>query len=207
MTIDRKAVIQGAADGYGVPIGAHYVPGAPGYVDVTGVNPYDPARAQELLRQAGVVTPLEISLILPPPAYARQGGEVIAAQLAKIGVTVKIQNVEWANWLSDVYGNKNFSLTMIAHAEPFDLGNFARPGYYWNYESPKFNDLYDKYKNAPRAADRAKLVGAIQHLLAEDCVHAFLYQPQWITVANKNVRGLWKDMPLFVNDLSSLSWV
>jgi hypothetical protein len=25
-------------------------------------------------------------------------------------------------------------------------------------------------------------------------------------VANKNVRGLWKDMPVFVNDLSALSW-
>ena len=43
-------------------------------------------------------------------------------------------------------------------------------------------------------------------LLAEDSVHAFLYQPQWVTVANKNLRGLWKDMPVFVNDLSALSW-
>jgi peptide/nickel transport system substrate-binding protein len=43
-------------------------------------------------------------------------------------------------------------------------------------------------------------------VLAEDSVHAFLYQPQWVTVANKNVRGLWKDMPVFVNDLSSITW-
>jgi len=33
--IDRKAVIEGAADGYGAPIGSHYVPGAFGYVDTT----------------------------------------------------------------------------------------------------------------------------------------------------------------------------
>jgi len=46
----------------------------------------------------------------------------------------------------------------------------------------------------------------IQKLLAEDCVHGFLYQPQWVTVANKGVRGLWKDMPVFVNDLSTLGW-
>jgi len=25
-------------------------------------------------------------------------------------------------------------------------------------------------------------------------------------VANKNLKGLWKDMPVFVNDISSLSW-
>ena len=36
--IDRKAVIEGAGDGYGAPIGSHYVPGAFGYVDTTGVN-------------------------------------------------------------------------------------------------------------------------------------------------------------------------
>ena len=55
-------------------------------------------------------------------------------------------------------------------------------------------------------ADRARLLGDAQRLLAEDSVHAFLYSNQWITVANKNLKGLWKDMPVFVNDISALSW-
>jgi peptide/nickel transport system substrate-binding protein len=206
MAIDRNAVIQGAGDGYGSPIGAHYVPGAPGYVDVTGVNAYNPEKAKALLKEAGITTPLELTLTLPPPPYARQGGEVIAAELAKIGIVAKLQNVEWAQWLSGTYGAKNYDMTIISHVEPFDLGNFAKPDYYWNYSSPKFNDLYNKYKTSPRAADRNKLVGDIQRLLAEDSVHAFLYQPQWITVANKHIKGLWKDMPIFVNDVAALSW-
>ena len=204
--VDRKAVIQGAADGFGVPIGSHYVPGAFGYVDTTGVNPYNPEKAKALLAEAGIKTPLEVSLVLPPVPYARQGGEVIAAQLAKVGIIAKLQNVEWAQWLSGVYGNKNYDLTIISHVEPFDLGNFAKPGYYWGYESAKFNDLYNKINNAPRDADRAKLLGEAQKLLADDAAHAFLYQPQWITVAQKGLRGLWKDMPLFVNDIGALSW-
>jgi peptide/nickel transport system substrate-binding protein len=126
--------------------------------------------------------------------------------LSKVGINAKLQNVEWAQWLSNVYGNKNYDMTIISHVEPFDLGNFAKPGYYWNYESPKFNELYDQYKNAPRAQDREKLLGELQRLIANDSVHAFLYQPQWVTVANKGVKGLWKDMPIFVNDLSALSW-
>jgi len=206
MAIDRKAVIQGAGDGYGAPIGSHYVPGAFGYVDTTAVNPYNPDKAKALLKEAGVTTPLELTLTLPPPPYARQGGEVIASQLAKVGIVAKLQNVEWAQWLSGTYGAKNYDLTIVSHVEPFDLGNFAKPDYYWNYQSTKFNDLYNKYKTSPRPADRAKLVGEIQRLLAEDSVHAFLYQPQWVTVANKNLKGLWKDMPIFVNDLSALSW-
>lgn len=204
--IDRKSVIEGAVDGFGVPIGSHYVPGALGYVDTTGVNAFNIDKAKALLKEAGVTTPLELTLTLPPPPYARQGGEVIAAQLAKIGITAKLQNVEWAQWLSGVYGNKNYDLTIVSHVEPFDLGNYAKPDYYWGYQSAKFNALYDKIKTATRPADRAKLLADAQRLLAEDAANVFLFQPQWITVAHKNLRGLWKDMPIFVNDLSGLSW-
>ena len=204
--IDRKAVIEGAGDGYGAPIGSHYVPGAFGYVDTTGVNPYDPEKAKKLLAEAGIKTPLELTMTLPPTPYARQGGEVVAAQLAKVGIIAKIQNVEWAQWLSGTYGSKNYDLTLISHVEPFDLGNFTKPDYYWGYQSPQFNALFEKIQNAARPADRARLLGDAQRLLAEDSVHAFLYQAQWVTVAAKNLRGLWKDMPVFANDLSALSW-
>ncbi|TFZ03709.1 ABC transporter substrate-binding protein [Ramlibacter humi] len=203
--VDRKAVIQGAVDGLGVPIGSHYVPSAPGYVDTTGVNPYNPDKARQLLKEAGV-TNLELTMTLPPPAYARQGGEIIASMLSKVGIKTKLENVEWAQWLSGTYGNKNYDLTIISHVEPFDLGNFAKPDYYWGYNNPKFNELYSKYKSTANPKDRLKLLGDIQRLLADDCVHEFLFTPQWVTVAKKGVKGLWKDMPIFVNDLSAMSW-
>ena len=204
--IDRKAVVEGGADGYGVPIGSHYVPGAFGYVDTTGINPFNIEKAKSLLAEAGIKTPLELSLKLPPPPYARQGGEVIAAQLAKVGIIAKIENVEFAQWISGVFTGKNYDLTIISHVEPFDLKQYANKNYYWGYDNPKFNDLYDKIQNAPRAADRAKLLGDAQRMLANDAVNGYLFQPQWITIANKNIKGLWKDMPIFANDLSALSW-
>ena len=203
--IDRKAVIQGAGDGYGAPIGSHYPPSAPGYVDMTGVNPYNPDKARALLKEAGVNN-LELTITLPPPPYARQGGEVIASQLSKVGINAKLQNVEWAQWLSNVYGNKNYDMTIISHVEPFDLNNFSKPDYYWNYSSPKFSELYAKYKTSARPQDRTKLQADMQRLLAEDSVHAWLYQPEWVTIANKNVKGLWTNMPIFTNDLSAMSW-
>jgi peptide/nickel transport system substrate-binding protein len=205
MAIDRKAVIQGAGDGYGVPIGSYYPPSAPGYVDLTSANAYNPDKARALLKEAGVNN-LDVTLTLPPPPYARQGGEVIASQLSKVGINAKLQNVEWAQWLSNVYGARNYDLTIVSHVDPFYRGNFAKPIYSWNDPSTKFNDLYAKYKNTGNAGERMKLLGDIQRLIAEDAPMAFLYQPQWVTVANRNVRGLWKDMPIFANDLSSLSW-
>jgi peptide/nickel transport system substrate-binding protein len=207
MAIDRKAVIQGAGDGFGAPIGSHYPPSAPGYVDTTNVNPYNPEKAKALLKEAGVTTPLDVTITLPPPPYARQGGEIIASELAKIGINAKLQNVEWAQWLSNTYGGAhNYDMTIVSHVEPFDLGNFAKPDYYWGYHSAKFDTLYTKYRTSPDAKERTKLLGDIQRLLADDAAAAFLYQPEWVTVANKNVRGLWKDMPIFANDLSAIYW-
>ena len=204
--IDRRTVIEASADGFGVPIGSHYVPGAPGYVDTTAINAYDPIKARALLKQAGVALPLTLSLKLPPTPYARQGGELIAAQLAQVGISARIENIEWAQWLSGVYAQRNYDLTLISHVEPVDLGNYAKPGYYWGYESTAFNKLFDAIKTTPRDADRLLLLGEAQRLLAQDAVAVYLYQPLWITVAKRGVKGLWADMPIFVNDLSGLSW-
>ena len=206
MAIDRKQVVDGVANVFGTPIGSFYVPGAPGYVDLTGVNAYDPERARALLKEAGITTPLELSLKLPPPPYARQGGEVIAAMLAKVGIIAKQENVEWAQWLSGVYGQKAYDLTLISHVEPLDLGNFARPGYYWNYESAKFNALWAQINATADMAQRLKLLADAQRLVADDAVAAYLYQPTWITLASARLKGVARDMPIFVNDLSALSW-
>jgi peptide/nickel transport system substrate-binding protein len=204
--IDRKAVIEGAADGFGVPIGSFYTPGAPGYVDTTGLNVFDQARARALLHQAGVTLPLELTLKLPPVSYARQGGEVIAAQLAKVGINAKIENIEWAQWMSGVYGQKAYDLTIVAHVEPLDFGNFARPDYYWGYESKAFNELWARINASPAQAERDKLMAEAQKLVAEDAVAAYLYQPTFVTVAHVRVKGLWRDMPLLANDLAGMSW-
>jgi len=206
MAIDRKAVIEGAADGFGTAIGSFYVPGAPGYIDLTAVNAYAPDKARALLKEAGVAQPLELTMKLPPTPYARQGGEVIAAQLAKVGVAAKIENVEWAQWLSGVYGQKAYDLTVIAHVEPLDFGNFARPGYYWGYESPKFNELWDRINATADTAQRNQLLADAQRLVADDAVAAYLYQPTWITVAKAGLKGLWANAPILANDLAALSW-
>ena len=54
--------------------------------------------------------------------------------------------------------------------------------------------------------ERNKLMAQAQTLVAEQVVSAYLYQPTWITVAHARLKGLPKDMPLFVNDLAALSW-
>ena len=157
-------MIEGAADGFGTPIGSHYVPGALGYVDTTGVNPFNIEKAKQLLAEAGVKTPLELTMTLPPPPYARQGGEVIAAQLAKVGITVKIENVEWAQWLSQVFTGNGPQLRpdhrLARRAVRSRQLHQAR--LLLGYNNEAFNALYDKIKATPAEAERAKLLGDAQ---------------------------------------------
>jgi peptide/nickel transport system substrate-binding protein len=77
--LDRHAIIDGAMFGYGTPIGSHFPPRNPAYVDLTGVYAHDIAKAKELLAAAGYPQGFAITLKLPPPSYARRGGEIVAA--------------------------------------------------------------------------------------------------------------------------------
>ena len=203
--IDRKALIDGAQEGYGTPIGSHMVPSDAGYVDLTGVNPYNPERARALLKEAGITTPLNVTLTLPPPAYARKGGEIIASQLAKVGVFAKIENVEWAQWLSGAFKG-NFDLTVISHVEPLDFDRYGDINYYYGYDSKAYRDLLTAYNSTADQKGRLKLLGDIQRQLATDSVNAYLFQLPQFAVGNKKLKGMWSSSPIFGNDLAALTW-
>jgi peptide/nickel transport system substrate-binding protein len=203
--IDRKAFIDGVLEGLGKPIGSHMAPTDAGYIDLTGQYPFDPEKAKALLKEAGVTTPLNVTLTLPPPPYARKGGEVIAAQLAKVGVIAKIENVEWAQWLGGTFKG-NFDLTIINHVEPLDYMNYANPQYYWGYDSKAFKDLSAKHAATSNAKDRAKLFADMQRQITNDSVNAFIFNPGQAAVGKKALKGMWASSPIFANDLSALSW-
>ncbi|MEO7057119.1 MAG: ABC transporter substrate-binding protein [Caldimonas sp.] len=203
--IDRKAVIDGAQEGYGTPIGSHMVPSDAGYVDLTSVNPYNPEKAKALLKEAGVALPLNVTLSLPPPAYARKGGEIIASQLAKVGIVAKIENVEWAQWLSGPFKG-NFDLTVISHVEPLDFDRYGDPSYYYGYDSKAYRDLLAAYNSSTDVKGRTKLLGDIQRQLATDGVNAYLFQLPQFAVGDKRLKGLWSSSPIFANDLGALAW-
>ncbi len=203
--IDRKSVIDGAMNGLGTPIGSHLTPNDPGYVDLTGMYPHDPEKAKALLKEAGVTTPIDLTLILPPAPYARAGGPIIAAELADVGINAKIQEVEWAQWLKSVYTDHDYDLTIISHVEPMDIGIYANPNYYYQYDSPAFRDIYTKVATAPDLAAYKAALGEAQKKLAEDSVNAYLFQLPNVGVASAKVQGMWKNAPIFANDLSTMS--
>lgn len=64
--IDRQAIIDGAMFGQGTPIGTHFAPHNPDYVDLTGLSAYDPDLARQLLADAGHGEGITTTLKLPP---------------------------------------------------------------------------------------------------------------------------------------------
>ena len=204
--IDRKAFIDGAQEGLGKAIGSHFAPTDLGYLDLTKQSAYDPEKAKALLKEAGITTPLNLTLTLPPPQYARKGGEIIAAQLAKVGIIAKIENVEWAQWLSGPFKG-NFDLTIINHVEPLDYATaYADPNYYYGYDSAKFRGLVATLAATSDQKEKAKLWRDIQRQLADDAVNAYVWNPAQVAVFKKGLRGLWNSSPIFANDMAAVSW-
>ncbi|MGM0584165.1 MAG: ABC transporter substrate-binding protein [Pseudomonadota bacterium] len=204
--IDRQAIIDGAMFGVGTPIGTHFAPHHPAYVDLTGLYPHDPEKARELLAEAGYPDGFEATLKLPPPSYARRGGEIVAAQLREVGIELEIQPVEWAQWLEQVFRNKDFELTIVSHTEPRDINIYARPDYYFQYDNTDFQALMEEINATNEIDKRNELLGKAQRIIAEDAVNGYLFQLGKIGVWHKDLQGMWRNQPTQANDLTEVYW-
>ncbi len=205
--LDRQAIIDGAMFGYGTPIGSHFSPHHPAYKDFTGKFPYDPRKAKRLLAEAGYPNGFEAVIKLPPPTYARRGGEIVASQLAKIGIKLEIVPIEWAQWLDQVFMKKDYDLTIVSHTEPMDIGIYGRKDYYFNYTNPRFLALIDRLDATVEIGERYRLLGKAQAVISADCVNGFLFQLAKHGIWNKNIRGLWENSPIQANDLTEVYWL
>nr|WP_245944918.1 ABC transporter substrate-binding protein [Pelagibacterium lacus] len=203
--IDRQTIIDGAMFGYGTPIGTHFAPHHPAYVDLTGLSAHDPARARDLLSEAGVEG-LRLSLALPPPVYARRGGEIIAAQLRDVGIETDIVNLEWAQWLEQVFGNADFDLTVISHTEPMDIEIYGREDYYFGYGAPEFQALWDELNLTLDPDRRNALLGDLQRNISENFVNAYIFQLAKAGVQNVDLEGMWINAPTQATDLTQVYW-
>ncbi len=204
--IDRKALIDGAVFGYGTPIGSHFAPQNPAYEDLTALSAYDPEKSRALLAEAGLADGFKATLALPPPSYARRGGEIVQAQLRAVGIDVEIVNMEWAQWLEQVFKNKDFDLTIVSHTEPMDIGIYAKKDYYFGYDDPVMRALMTGLQATPDLGEQTAILKAAQERVANRYVNAFLFELAKTGVADAKLRGLWTDSPTQANDMTAVYW-
>jgi peptide/nickel transport system substrate-binding protein len=205
--IDKKEVVKGAMFGLGRILGTNVDPLNPYFVDMSSAMPYDPAKAKKLLAEAGYPNGFDTVLkVAPQYYYTVRTGEVLTSQLQKVGVNVKIEQIEWGQWLSRVWKEADYDLTIIGHAEAWDIGNYANPKYYFRYDSAKFQELFKKSEVTVDDKARRELYLQLQKMLVEDAPAVWLYIHPRLAVTKKGVQGLWKDLPIPAFDLSEVSW-
>src|SRR5437764_2690300 len=205
--INKPEVVKGAMFGFGRVIGTNVDPLNPYFVDMSGAMPYDPAKAKKLLAEAGYPNGFDAVLkVAPQYYYTVRTGEVLADQLQKVGVKIRIEQIEWGQWLSRVWKDADYDLTIIGHAEAWDINNYAKPTYYFRYDSAEFQKLFQESEITVDDKARRELYVKMQKKLVEDAPVVWLYIHPRLAVTKKGLQGLWKDLPLPAVDLSEVSW-
>ncbi|WP_414936460.1 ABC transporter substrate-binding protein [Amycolatopsis sp. cmx-11-51] len=202
--IDRKALLDTAWAGRGTLIGSMVPPTDPWYEDLSNAYPFDPAKAKTLLAEAGQPQSA-LRLRIPNLPYAVSAAQVVASQLADVGVTVTIEPLDFpAVWLKQVFTDRDYDLSIIQHVEARDIVTFGKPKYYWGYDGePVQQNLAKADAGTPQ-----EQVGAMRQVarqLSEDAAADWLFLFPNVIVAKNKVTGFVRNQVSESFDLTGLA--
>lgn len=210
--INRKDVISVSTDGNGVELTTAMSPAMGKYYDksLDGTYTYDVEKAQKLLEEAGFPSGFETTVTVCSSYLPHVNAAVeIAAELKKIGVTLKINQVDWATWLDQVHDKRNYDTTVIcvdSAFAPYDvLQRYASDSSknFFNYSNSRVDELL---KLIPAEKDEAKKVEYYHEILncmVNDNNNVYIQDPTAITIVSNRIEG-YKTWPMYVVDLSTV---
>ncbi|NKQ53356.1 ABC transporter substrate-binding protein [Amycolatopsis sp. K13G38] len=203
LAIDRKALLETAWAGRGTLIGSMVPPTDPWYEDLSGYYPYDPARAKALLAQAGQAS-LSLRLRIPNLSYAVSSAQVVASDLADIGVHVTIEPLDFpAVWLKQVFTDHDFDMSIVQHVEARDITTFGNPNYYWGYDNPTVRQLLAQ-ADAGTEQEQIADMKAVASTITADAAADWLFLFPNVVVAKNKVTGLARNQVSESFDLTGL---
>ncbi|GHE76806.1 ABC transporter substrate-binding protein [Amycolatopsis deserti] len=185
--INKQDVIR--AYGAGTAIGSAVPPQDPWYEDLTAIDAYNPDNARKLLADAGFPNGLALTLTVPS-IYPAAISDVLVSNLKQVGITLTVQAVEFQTWLSRVYQQHDFQLSLVDHAEPRDLANYTKPGYYFGYDNAQVRDWYAQARLAATDGERDALLERVGRQISEDAATDWLLLGQASTVVRTGVYGV-----------------
>jgi peptide/nickel transport system substrate-binding protein len=200
--IDSKAIIK-AIGGAGVEQGGPIPALDPGYQDLSSIDAYDPANAKKLLQQAGQKN-LHLTLTYAN-IYPTTYGDVLTTELAKVGITLTVKRVDFATWLSQVFENHDFQLSLVDHNEARDFGNWANPKYYFGYDNKRVQSLYADSLTATTNAQKVSDLQQAAKIVSDDAAGEWLFTATNITAIRSGVTGFPTNSTSARLDLSNLA--
>ena len=203
LAIDRKALLATAWANRGTLIGSMVPPTDPWYEDLSGYYPYDPVRAKELLARAGQPN-LSLRLRIPNLSYAVSSAQVVASDLADIGVNVTIEPLDFpAVWLKQVFTDHDFDMSIVQHVEARDITTFGKPSYYWGYDNPRVSQLLAR-ADAGTEQEQVADMKEVARTITADAAADWLFLFPNVVVAKNKVTGLARNQVSESFDLTGL---
>lgn len=191
--IDQKALIAGASNGRGTPLAAPVATTDPWNV-TDGGTPFDLAKAKASAEASGLK---KFTIKVPTLPYAQSAAELVNAQLGAAGIVADIESAEFpAVWLDQVYKNKAYEATIIAHVEPRDLPSVVAADYYWGVKDSSITEQLAAADAIVNADEYKSAMQAVVKQVQEQVIAVPLYQLPNAVVANKAVTGIEADQPI-----------
>jgi peptide/nickel transport system substrate-binding protein len=193
--IDRGDLVRRSLFGYGAPGFGFYTPSvAWAYNGDAHVPPFDRQRARALLADAGARRELE--MVIPDLAPIDEMSGLLRAQLAEVGLRVRVTALPLNDWIDRVIQRKDFDLTLISGSQGPDPENLsfrfgsrtANPNL--GYASPELDAALAEGAATVDLEQRARSYHRAQEILARDLPIAPLAEAVTVTVFRRNVRGL-----------------
>lgn len=200
--IDRDAIADRAYEGTVDPLYSPVPPGFPGQVDSFKSKYGDPSvdKAKQILDQAGVDTPVDLTLGYTPTHYgpnAVDEATEVKSQLNDSGLfNAETKSAEWEQF-QELYRQKAYDLYQLGWFPDFvDADNYLAPffvdgGFFENnYHSPEVNKLVAEEQGTDDPAAREKAFGQIQDIVAEDVPTIPTWVGKNVAVAKPYMEGV-----------------
>lgn len=210
--VDRDAVNNFIFAGKSKIIGSHFIPALAKYYEPQAENvyTYDPAKAKELLAEAGYPDGFDLEITVAS-SYSQHVDtcQILAEQLKQIGVNATIKQVEWSTWLEDTYRGGNFQATVVGfdgNLSPSDLlikYKSDSSKNFMHYANAEFDKTFTEAYETIDDAKKAELYKKAQMILAEDAASVYIEDPANLVAVNKKFGG-YTFYPTTAEDMSLL---
>jgi len=195
--VNRDEIVAAALFGAGVP-GGPLSPALKDWaVNVSEFPCYKPdaAKAQALLKEAGVATPVALTMLVLPRQDIKDIAQVVQQQLNKAGFKVELKTPELGQFIQD-WRNSNFDLFASTNAGSPDPDDYFfrtfRTGGSTNvfkYSNAEIDTLLDRSRASLDPAARKADYAAVQKTLACQGPIVHLAYGQLFTALRQNVQG------------------
>ena len=210
--VDPDEIIDTVSYGNGTKAGTPVIPALEKYFndELTDAYAVNIDKAKELLKEAGQE---KLSFTIKAPSNYQvhiDTAQNIANQLAKAGITVDIQTVDWNTWLNRVYRKSEFEATVVSVDGPIAFPTSFLSRYQSNasdnfvrFNSPEFDEVYNKAIMETDDAEQVRLFKEAQKILSDQCASVYIQDIDTIVV-NSPAFGGFAAYPLYVDDYSAL---